>query len=61
MCSSDLIDALDLSITGWDEQIGLYPFPANLLFGRKLHFIATLAVPAQQASLDTAAADRKVA
>lgn len=26
----------------WREQIGLYPFPANLLFDRGLHFIATL-------------------
>lgn len=35
---------LGLTVTEWDEQIALYPFPANLVFGRSLHFVARLDV-----------------
>ena len=35
--------ALGMVITHWDSRLGLYPFPANLLFERRLHFIAALA------------------
>jgi SAM-dependent methyltransferase len=38
------IDALSLGVGSWSEQIGLYPFPANFVFGRNLHFIARLEV-----------------
>lgn len=37
-----IFDGLGLSVAAWDEQIGLYPFPANLVFGRSLHFVARL-------------------
>jgi len=33
---------LKLSIHYWDADIGLYSWPATLLFDRSLHFIATL-------------------
>jgi SAM-dependent methyltransferase len=31
-----------LQLTHWDARIPLYPFPASLIFGRGLHFIAAL-------------------
>ena len=34
--------ALDLLVERWDAEIGLYPWPANLLFDRRLHFVARL-------------------
>lgn len=37
-----IIDGLGLTVATWDEQIGLYPFPASLVFGRSLHFVARL-------------------
>jgi len=33
---------LSLKVETWNSRIGLYPFPANLLFDRSLHFIAML-------------------
>jgi len=33
---------LDLSIVHWEEKLALYPFYADWLFGRSLHFIASL-------------------
>jgi SAM-dependent methyltransferase len=33
-----------LKIVSWEEKLGLYPFPARLIFERHLHFIA-LAAP----------------
>jgi SAM-dependent methyltransferase len=33
---------LDLLVEHWSAEIGLYPWPANLLFDRRLHFVATL-------------------
>jgi SAM-dependent methyltransferase len=35
-------DELGLKIERWEKNLGLYPFPANLIFGRSLHFIARL-------------------
>ncbi len=35
-------DELGLKIEHWEKNLGLYPFPANLFFGRSLHFIARL-------------------
>jgi SAM-dependent methyltransferase len=32
-----------LEITDWREEIGLYPFPFNLVFERRKHFVALLA------------------
>jgi SAM-dependent methyltransferase len=32
-----------LQLTRWEARIPLYPFPASLIFGRGLHFIAALA------------------
>lgn len=37
-----MFDRLGWTVTHWDEEIRLYPFPANLIFGRKLHFVAKL-------------------
>lgn len=34
---------LGLTVHGWNGRLGLYPWPASLLFDRSLHFIATLA------------------
>ena len=36
---------LDLELEHWRPQLGLYPWPLSLVFGRSLHFIARLAVP----------------
>lgn len=33
---------LGLRVAEWRERLGLYPFPANLVFGRGLHFVARL-------------------
>jgi SAM-dependent methyltransferase len=35
---------LDLRVEEWRDRLGLYPFPANLVFERGFHFIARLAV-----------------
>jgi SAM-dependent methyltransferase len=35
-------DELGLKVERWEKHLGLYPFPANLVFGRSLHFIAQL-------------------
>ncbi|MBW7895633.1 MAG: class I SAM-dependent methyltransferase [Opitutaceae bacterium] len=36
---------LGLTIGVWRDRLGLYPLPLNLLFERRLHFIARLDVP----------------
>jgi SAM-dependent methyltransferase len=36
--------ARDLHVAEWRDHLGLYPLPLNLLFERKLHFIARLDV-----------------
>jgi SAM-dependent methyltransferase len=38
----DAFSELGLTIERWEKHLGLYPFPANLAFGRSLHFIAQL-------------------
>ena len=35
-------DKLGLNINSWESNLGLYPFPADLIFGRSLHFFALL-------------------
>ncbi len=35
---------LDLCLSLWEENLGLYPWPANQIFERSLHFIARLYV-----------------
>lgn len=40
-----------LRVQRWEERLGLYPWPASLLFDRSLHFLAALQVgrpPAQR-------------
>jgi len=39
----EAVGALGMKITRWDSRLGLYPFPASLVFERGLHFIAALA------------------
>lgn len=41
-------DKLGLNINSWEWNLKLYPFPADLIFGRFLHFIAGLRMPAQK-------------
>ena len=36
-------DSLGLDIEKWSSRLGLYPWPASLIFERSLHFIARLA------------------
>ena len=38
------IAAMGLSICDWQEKLGIYPWPINLLFDRSLHFVAALSV-----------------
>jgi SAM-dependent methyltransferase len=38
-------DELGLVVKSWESNLKLYPFPADLIFGRSLHFIAALRVP----------------
>jgi len=42
-----VFDKLGLRINSWESNLGLYPFPADLIFGRSLHFIALLGMPSQ--------------
>jgi len=37
------LHALGGRVESWQTQLGLYPFPASLLFDRSLHFIARVA------------------
>jgi SAM-dependent methyltransferase len=37
--------AAGLSVDATRRRLGLYPFPGNLLFERRMHFIVRLAVP----------------
>jgi hypothetical protein len=37
-------DAIGLRIAQWQSQLGLYPFPASLIFERGLHFVAALGI-----------------
>jgi SAM-dependent methyltransferase len=38
----DAFDGLGLEVETWREDLGLYPAPADRVFGRSLHFIARL-------------------
>ena len=38
-------DKLGLSVSSCESNLKLYPFPADLIFDRSLHFIAALRVP----------------
>ena len=40
----DAFDRARLRIVTWNDKLGLYPFPARLIFERRLHFVA-LAAP----------------
>jgi len=40
-------EKLGLSVSSRESNLKLYPFPADLIFGRSLHFIAALRVPRQ--------------
>jgi len=35
-------ESLELRVTHWSGHVGLYPWPASILFDRGLHFIARL-------------------
>ena len=39
-----VFEDLNLCVDSWEPRLNLYPFPANLLFDRSLHFIASLGV-----------------
>ncbi len=34
--------ALHMPIAQWNADVGLYPYPASLVFGRRLHFVAAI-------------------
>ncbi len=38
----DAFDSLGLSTEKWRDSIGLYPWPASLIFDRSLHFLAKI-------------------
>jgi SAM-dependent methyltransferase len=38
----DAFNALGLKVVVWKKRLGLYPQPADLVFGRSLHFLAEL-------------------
>jgi SAM-dependent methyltransferase len=39
---NELFAKTGLEIVNWNDRLGLYPFPANLVFERRLHFVAKL-------------------
>ncbi len=41
-------DKLGLVVSSWESDLKLYPFPADLIFGRSLHFVAVLRLPRQK-------------
>lgn len=45
--------ALGTSIDSWDERLGLYPWPLSLVFGRSLHFLASLRIVCREPSSAT--------
>ncbi len=47
-------ETLGLNTNYWQRNLKLYPFPAHLIFGRSLHFIAELGIPAQKRNLHAA-------
>ena len=42
-----VFDKLGLTASSWESNLKLYPFPADLIFGRSLHFIAALQLPSR--------------
>ena len=40
-----VFDKLGLSVKSWESNLKLYPFPADLILGRRLHFIVLLGMP----------------
>ncbi|NGP17113.1 class I SAM-dependent methyltransferase [Devosia aurantiaca] len=44
-----IFEDVGLRTSSWQEELGLYPFPASAIFERKLHFIATLSLAGQPA------------
>ena len=40
-----VIASLGLTLSHWQERLGLYPWPASILFDRSLHFVARLDKP----------------
>ncbi len=38
----EVFKELNLGLSVWKENLGLYPWPANLLFERSMHFVARL-------------------
>lgn len=49
----EVCTSLDLEAAVWETSLGLYPWPADWLFGRSLHVIAQL-VPASRATMQAA-------
>jgi hypothetical protein len=47
----EAFDALGVRVTFWNTELGLYK-PAGLLFGRGLHFIARLEMPARRVQVE---------
>src|SRR5438034_3324999 len=45
-------DKMGLALSSWQSNLKLYPFPADLIFGRSLHFIAALRVPREMGNFD---------
>ncbi len=43
----EVFDSLDLMISVWRRELGLYARPANWIFGRSLHFVARLDLEAK--------------
>jgi SAM-dependent methyltransferase len=41
----DTFTKLDLALCSWEGRIGLYPWPAGMLFERSMHFIAAVVKP----------------
>ena len=39
----DAFAKLGLHVTAWEGNVGLYPWPISMAFGRSLHFVAALA------------------
>jgi SAM-dependent methyltransferase len=40
----EVIQSLGLTASVWDERLRIYPWPADWLFGRSMHFVARLDV-----------------
>ena len=44
----EAFEALDLSVETWISKLHLYPVPMDWVFGRSLHFVASLAIAGTQ-------------